>query len=258
MACGHDCANGFSRGAAAMESARGTQEFWREFIELYRLLPALWKVKSNEYRNRALKGDCYRILVEKLQEIDPSATRETVTKKINAFRSNYRRELKKVIASERPGAPGTAGVYRPSLWYFNDLAFLRDQEVQEDGGVPSCGDEGEPRKRREGSVDGSAPNTSCADRADVCDNPQKMAALPPNKRMRTDIDSRLAEQLLLASNFQRRDDAVDVLARSWAQEFMNMKADQQLFARKAINDILFEGRLGTLHRHSVKINEGST
>lgn len=164
-----------------MESARGTHEFWREFIELYRLLPALWKVKSIEYRNRALKGDCYRILVEKLQEIDPSATRETVTKKINAFRSNYRRQLKKVIASERSGAPGTAGVYIPNLWYFNDLAFLRDQEeqedggtqevqedggtkevqedggtreVQEDGGVPSWGDEGEGN-RREGSVDGS-------------------------------------------------------------------------------------------------------
>ncbi|KAK9719662.1 hypothetical protein QE152_g22552 [Popillia japonica] len=43
-------------------------------------------------------------------------------------------------------------------------------------------------------------------------------------------------------------------ASAWAVELQKMSPQQQLFAKKAINDILFESQIGTLHRHIVQIN----
>jgi len=107
------------------------EEFWRDFINLYRSLPATWRVKSDVYKNRLLKQDGYIKLTEKLKEIEPFADVNTTKKKINTLRSNYRRELKKVLASEKSGA--STDIYVPSVFYFDELEFLRDHETQISG-----------------------------------------------------------------------------------------------------------------------------
>lgn len=45
-----------------------------------------------------------------------------------------------------------------------------------------------------------------------------------------------------------------IIASGWGIELNKMTPNQQLYAKKFIDDILFEGRLGNLHRHSVSIN----
>lgn len=47
------------------------------------------------------------------------------------------------------------------------------------------------------------------------------------------------------------------LALVWTDKLNRLEANQRLFAEKAINDILFEAELGTLHRNSVQINNSS-
>lgn len=60
--------------------------------------------------------------------MEPDAVRDSVVKKINNLRSTFRKELKKVNDSKRSGA-GSDDIYVPSLWYFNNLMFLVDQET---------------------------------------------------------------------------------------------------------------------------------
>ena len=48
-----------------------------------------------------MKNAAYGKLVNKLREIDPSANKDTVVKKINNLRSSYNKELKKVQASNK-------------------------------------------------------------------------------------------------------------------------------------------------------------
>ena len=47
---------------------------------------------------------------------------------MNALRTNFRKELKKVIDSERSGA-GIEDMYESSLSYYDAMMFLRDQET---------------------------------------------------------------------------------------------------------------------------------
>jgi hypothetical protein len=93
-----------------MSHTTANKEFWRKFIQLYRSLPELWKVKSDVYKNRNLKDAGYDELVEKLREIKEDAERDMVRMKINGLRTAYRRKLKKITDRTKSGI-GTDDIY---------------------------------------------------------------------------------------------------------------------------------------------------
>lgn len=106
------------------------KQFWLEFLDLYKSMPCLWNVKIKDYNNRELKNKCYDKMIVKLRVIDPDANREKVVRKINVFRTNYKRDLKKLQKSKK----SESGVqFESSLWYFDKLRFLEETECSEDG-----------------------------------------------------------------------------------------------------------------------------
>uniref|UniRef100_A0A1Y1LH72 MADF domain-containing protein n=1 Tax=Photinus pyralis TaxID=7054 RepID=A0A1Y1LH72_PHOPY len=106
------------------------EKFIRELISLYRELPAVWKVKSIEYKNKDLKRESYDILVRKCREYVHDADREFVKNKINSLRTSFRKEYKKYLKSKEDCNTET---YVPRLWYYNLLLFtVQDSDDQED------------------------------------------------------------------------------------------------------------------------------
>lgn len=116
------------RRATMADLRQCSREFLTDFIALYESFPCIWRVKSKEYSDRDKKAEAYEMLANKFREIDVTANRETVVKKINSLRSVYRKELAKINKSIRSGA-GEDEIYKPSLWYFDLLHFLNDQET---------------------------------------------------------------------------------------------------------------------------------
>ncbi|KAH8289230.1 hypothetical protein KR054_002014 [Drosophila jambulina] len=84
-------------------------------------MPELWLVRSKPYRNRRLKDESYGRLLTLMRQIDPHANSHSLKRKINNFRTSYRRELRKVLRSGH--------TYVPGLWYFKDLDFLCELET---------------------------------------------------------------------------------------------------------------------------------
>lgn len=109
-------------------SSRKRNEVIEEFIDMYKLEPCLWRVKSKEYHDREKRDAAYAKLVLKLKELEPDATKKSVIRKINSLRSNVRKEKKKWDMSMKSGA-STDNVYVPKLWYLNLFDFLGDQDI---------------------------------------------------------------------------------------------------------------------------------
>ena len=44
-------------------------EQWRSFIDTYRSLPAIWEVKSKEYKDKIKRNKTWEVLLNNFQEI---------------------------------------------------------------------------------------------------------------------------------------------------------------------------------------------
>ncbi|XP_060654024.1 uncharacterized protein LOC132789780 [Drosophila nasuta] len=104
----------------------GKRLFWCEFLKLYEQMPELWNVHNLDYRNKELRNESYEILQTKLKEIEPNATKADVGRRINIFRTNYRREQMRIWKQQELGLH--PNLCKPTLWFYENMSFLQTQE----------------------------------------------------------------------------------------------------------------------------------
>jgi len=87
-----------------MAPTDSTKKVLEDFIEIYKINPCLWQVKNKEYHDRDKKEAAYKLLIEKLREIEKDANKSVVVRKINNLRSNVRKEKKRYEQSVKSDA----------------------------------------------------------------------------------------------------------------------------------------------------------
>ncbi|CAJ0936523.1 unnamed protein product [Ranitomeya imitator] len=254
-----------------------TEEFVRELIEMYRSLPCLWQIKSADYSNRNKKREAFAKLVAlfKQHNLSKKVDESVVRKKIQGLRTVYKKELNKVVRSNKSGA-ATDEVYVPSLWYFDLLGFTRDQELQrtmassmrqtldeypviptdtpvgdqdrhDDPSTPTSEDllEDEPSRAEatEGSSEDPAPSTP---------NTAYVPRRINNGRRRKDTVSPSTELVTLAKQMlsQQSNSTVDSFANFAADRLGKLQDTQRIHAERVIFETLSKAAAGQLDERS--------
>ncbi|XP_041979865.1 uncharacterized protein LOC121733624 [Aricia agestis] len=91
-------------------------------LRLYRDRPCLWDHSIKAYANKHLRQEAYLELLSIYRCFDDGVTMPLLKKKISNMRTNYIRELKKVIYAKKNGQE-----YVPTLWYYYEMAFIKDK-----------------------------------------------------------------------------------------------------------------------------------
>ncbi|KAK3880890.1 hypothetical protein Pcinc_014650 [Petrolisthes cinctipes] len=216
------------------------------------VIPKRPKIKSKEYSDREAKAAAYSVLIEKLKQKDTSANRETVTKKINAMRSSFRKEVKKVTASRRSGAAAD-DIYQPRLWYYNLLLFLQDQEVGRDSVTNVNEVRPGPADTHMATLDGgTAGLLEEPSHESQASSVEPHIPLPTGSRKRARPDPSDALLSVITERIQstRHEDEWDLLGRTVACKLRRMHDDQRVIAERLVNEVMYHGLLKNLSANS--------
>lgn len=85
--------------------------------------------------------------------------------------------------------------------------------------------------------------------------PPQKPPVPTKKPKYVGETAKRNDLLQKACTFLEKNDNTPTICKAWAEKLIALDPTQRILAEKAINDVLFEASLGTLHRDSVKINQ---
>ncbi|KAL5285623.1 hypothetical protein ACFFRR_007354 [Megaselia abdita] len=215
-----------------------------------------------------------------MREIDPNASVDSVKRKLNIFKSNYKREQKrrKITGS------------KSKLWYFKDLSFLPEMDKNLSDALPKSDSsdfdiseftgstvkmenhDGMLFGDNSGHIPNYNPEMNPANGYPPVTQPNGYLPQPELRSAKSEPsehDSFNEEDTIgfhqplepsvnlkeRTQKIHRSEDDAEVFSRSWATLYRRIPESQQLLAKKLIDDILYEGCLGRLDEDKVQIRK---
>ncbi|XP_076037095.1 uncharacterized protein LOC143022656 [Oratosquilla oratoria] len=246
-------------------------------IDLYRKNPCLWNVKLKCYKNRDKRITAVKAIAAEMREHGTSVTTDDIKKKIDTLRNQYRRECKKVKNSLKSGA-GSDDICVPKLWCFYDLIFLHDSENPRpsSSNLDTSQNTGNGEDTSSGETsDYEIFNDPLLAAADASEVTPGTADIPPGQHVVSDPHApgpsharpaKMPRKTIIDETqlMQKAYDELKTLSQTEnvfsafgtvvANNLKEMNSENQIYAQKLVQDIIFLGRLGRLSS-STKIVE---
>ncbi|CAH1968636.1 unnamed protein product [Acanthoscelides obtectus] len=240
-------------------SFEDNKSFWEEFFQLYQENPCLWDIKCKDYRNKLKKNAAYENLINKSKEMFPDANKKFVIKKISSLRSSFRRQIRRINSSKRSGV-GTEDVPEPTLWYFDLLSFLMDQEESRAAVSSIEGNNLDDQSQASETDAYTQHSDQDLDSSSVLSPEAPQSATPSSRNKRTlncPTWTQKKNKFLDASIKVLETPQQDVLepqeitfGKNTGQQLQDIAVGQKIIAQKLILDVLYHAKLGNLTRSS--------
>ncbi|XP_049763448.1 uncharacterized protein LOC126092072 isoform X1 [Schistocerca cancellata] len=227
------------------------------FIESYHRKNVLWDVNNKYYNNRQVRINA---LSELGNEFNLSIS--AVKNKIKSLRSYFAKTHQKVMKKKSSGEEESAWfAYKPLLFILDGVGTKQTSDSdEEDTTVETDIFSDTFEVIDEGEIDHSnadVVNELCTPSVSFVTSVAKPE--PRMKKIKLDPIARQKDPLHITHSFSERSSSkseqeIPTIVKVWCEKLLTLDPQQRIFAEKAINDVLFEASLGTLHRHSVTIN----
>ncbi|CAG9858720.1 unnamed protein product [Phyllotreta striolata] len=245
------------------------KEVWIEIIETYKGMQYLWDKKDPNYFNKKMRLSANSRLCDVYKKLDKKVTVAAFKRKLKNLRTCYLRELRKVKSSQATAA-SLDDVYIPSLWYYNLLSFLSennepseelkgetiylsDPELFEEFSNPKQRLKQETPYNECSSSNSTSPliQESSTSHSVVNEEAPMAKLVARNKKQRRTIEKKQDQLIEIATKLlTEREEEWDVFGKSVGIQLKSLDPTQGIIAQKLISDILFNAKLGRLCEES--------
>lgn len=122
----YTCCSAMALSSSGIEWTRSST---LHFISLLRRHPAIWNVKSKEYKKKHVRNTSLEMLKEDLSRVMKCRVKkEAILKKVHTLKTQFQREVVAMKAWQNSGEK--TDDYTPKLWCFDELRFIGDGDIK--------------------------------------------------------------------------------------------------------------------------------